>query len=186
MEGFDDSHLLFEKWNRKLHGRTRFMKGYGGWITIKNYLLNTGAASLVRPLGCILEVWIVTFHETINMINCAEARIHVKRNLCGFIPRQLKLKINAMDTFFSILVISLHWILQISIIHEILFVKDFSNMVNPSCLKKVMVDESIDPLTQNSKVEYYESVQGGYISRALSSIKCVDRFPEVNHIVHSD
>lgn len=34
---FKDFHLHFEKWNSRLHCHPRFIKGYGGWISIEVY-----------------------------------------------------------------------------------------------------------------------------------------------------
>ncbi|KAA0047189.1 hypothetical protein E5676_scaffold1280G00090 [Cucumis melo var. makuwa] len=61
-------YLKFEKWDKHKYSRPLTMKGYGGWLKIKNLLWITGAG---EP--------------------SSEARIQVKHNLCGFVPSTIEI-----------------------------------------------------------------------------------------------
>lgn len=75
-------HIKFEKWNRFTHSRPSLMKDYGGWISIKNLPLDYWSSKTFEAIGAYFGGLESISSETLNLINVAEAKIKVKRNLC--------------------------------------------------------------------------------------------------------
>lgn len=75
-------HLKFEKWNKLEHSRPLYSKGYGGWISIKNFW-SKQTFEAIEAYSRGLEGIAL---ETLNLPNVSKAKIQVKKNLCGFLP----------------------------------------------------------------------------------------------------
>ncbi|XP_031738083.1 uncharacterized protein LOC116402658 [Cucumis sativus] len=67
------------------HSRPLVLKGYGGWLKVKNLPLDLWSRSVFEAIGDHFGGFIKIATETLNLTNCSEARIQVKRNLCGFV-----------------------------------------------------------------------------------------------------
>ena len=84
-------HLMFEKWNKFKHSRPLLMKGFGGWIKIKNLLLDYWSRKTFEAIGAYFGGLEDIAAETLNLLNCSEAKIKVKRNLCGLMPSTIEI-----------------------------------------------------------------------------------------------
>lgn len=71
------------------HNRMEWMKCNGGWIKIKNLPLSLWNKENFVAIGEKCGEFISILLETINLLNCFEASIEVKRNQCGFIPASM-------------------------------------------------------------------------------------------------
>lgn len=74
-----------------MHSRPNVVKGYGGWILIKNLPLNYWSRRMFETIGAYFGGLESIAHETLNLLNVAEAKIQVKRNLCGFMPSTIEI-----------------------------------------------------------------------------------------------
>ena len=97
-------HLKFEKWNKKIDGHPNVLKGYGGWISIENLPLDYWSRQTFEAIGSYFGRLVSIANETLNLINVAEEKIEVRRNLCGFMPSTIEtLDENRGNIFFLIL-----------------------------------------------------------------------------------
>ena len=78
-------HLKFEKWDSAKHSRPLVLKGYGGWIKVKNLPLDFWCRSIFEAIGDHFGGLIEIATETLNFTNCSEAHNNVKKNQCGFV-----------------------------------------------------------------------------------------------------
>lgn len=44
-------HLKFEKWDNMKHNRPLVLKEYGGWLKVKNLLVDLWCRSIFEPIG---------------------------------------------------------------------------------------------------------------------------------------
>lgn len=84
-------HLEFEKWNKLVHSRPVYSKGYGGWISIKNLPLDYWCRQTFEAIGAYFGGLEAIATDTLNLLNVFEAKIQVKKNLCGFIPSTIEI-----------------------------------------------------------------------------------------------
>ena len=66
---FGAFHLKFEKWNNLIHGRPLYLKGYGGWISIKNLPLDYWCNKTFEVIGAHFGGLENIAAETINFLN---------------------------------------------------------------------------------------------------------------------
>lgn len=85
-------HLKFEKWDKFKHSRPVVTKGFGGLPKINDLPLDYWRRRTFEVIGDHFEGLESITSETINLLNCREARIKVKRNLCGYIPSTIEIK----------------------------------------------------------------------------------------------
>ena len=78
-------HLKFEKWDPLQYSRPLVIKGYGGWIKIKNLPLDFWQRSTFEAIGEHFGDLIDIATKTLNLISCSEAWILVKKKNCGFV-----------------------------------------------------------------------------------------------------
>lgn len=69
------------------HSRPLVLKGYGGWLKIENLPLNYWCRSMFEVIEDHFGDLIDIATETWNLTNSSEARIQVKKNLCGFVQK---------------------------------------------------------------------------------------------------
>ena len=74
----------------KWQGRPNVVKGYGGWISIKNLLLDYWSLQTFEAIGSYFGGLESIATETLNLLIVAE-KIQVKRNLCGFMPATIEI-----------------------------------------------------------------------------------------------
>lgn len=67
------------------------LKGYGGWIKIKNVPLEFWCGSTFEAIEDHFGGLIDRATETLNLTNCSEALIQVKKNLCRFVPSTIEI-----------------------------------------------------------------------------------------------
>lgn len=77
-------HLKFEKWDKFKHSWPLVLKGFGGWLRIKNLHLDSWCRKTFEVIRKHFGRLENIANETLNLTNCSEARIQVKENLCGF------------------------------------------------------------------------------------------------------
>lgn len=70
-------HLLFKKWNRSVHSRPTVLKGYGGWMSIKNLPLDYWSRDTFEAIGAYFGGLENIATDTLNLLNCSEAKIKV-------------------------------------------------------------------------------------------------------------
>ena len=64
-------YILFEMWNGKKYSRPYFVKGYGGWISIKNLPLDYWSVDIYKKaIGGYFGGLESISLETMNLINC--------------------------------------------------------------------------------------------------------------------
>lgn len=81
------------------------MQGFGSWIYFKNLPLDLGGSKYTfEAIGAHFMGLESNAPETLNLINCTEAIIQVRRNLCGFMPSTIELKTQLKEISFHILV----------------------------------------------------------------------------------
>ena len=93
-------HLLFDKWNDARHNEPTLIEGFGGWLSIKNLPLNLWRGSIFEVIGAYFGGLESIALETLNLIECSEARIKVRKNLCGFLPATIEIKSETRGNFF--------------------------------------------------------------------------------------
>lgn len=85
-------HLLFEKWNPIQRSRPTLIKGFEGWISIKNLPLEYWSKDTFEAIGLHFGGLEEISIETLNLPNVSEARIKVCKNVNGFIPTTIEIK----------------------------------------------------------------------------------------------
>lgn len=131
-------HLLFEKWNSIQHSRPTCIKGYGGWLIIRNLPLEYWCRATFETIGSHFGGLEDIALETLNLLNVTEAKIKVKRNLCGFMPASIEIKNVMRGSIFKILRMSKSWKVRLTL--KRIF-KDFINPIDQNRLSKVAEDE---------------------------------------------
>ena len=134
-------HLKFEKWDRYKHNLPLVMKGFEGWLGIRNPPLGYWCRKTFKVIG---EYWglenVAT--ETLNQTNWSELRIQVKQNLCGFIPAIIVItdfnRGNIFLNFGDIESLDSPSILKGGL------VKDFKNPVDQQRVRQALEDEDVD------------------------------------------
>ena len=91
MTGLGNFHLKFERWDNLKHSWTLVQKGCGDWLKIKNLPLNYWCRSTFVVIGDHFGGLTNIASETLNLTNVSEARIQVKKNLCGFVPPTIEI-----------------------------------------------------------------------------------------------
>lgn len=76
-------HFLFEKWIKFKHNHPLLVRSFGGWIKIKNLPMDYWSRKTFEAIGAYIGGLEDIAAETLNLLNCWEAKIKVKRNLCG-------------------------------------------------------------------------------------------------------
>lgn len=66
-------HLLFEKWNTFWHSRPLVIKGYGGWLKIKNLPFEYWSRSMFEAIGAHFGGLESIANETLNFLNVSKA-----------------------------------------------------------------------------------------------------------------
>ncbi|TYJ98837.1 putative 3,4-dihydroxy-2-butanone kinase isoform X5 [Cucumis melo var. makuwa] len=84
-------HLKIERWDNLKHSWPLVQKGYGGWLKIKNLPLDYWCRSTLEVIGDHFRGLTDIAFETLNLTNVSEARIQVKKNLCGFVPSTIEI-----------------------------------------------------------------------------------------------
>ncbi|XP_038904899.1 uncharacterized protein LOC120091119 isoform X2 [Benincasa hispida] len=87
---FGSFHLKFERWNNSIHGRPAYVRGYGGWISIKNLPLDYWCKQTFEAIGKYFGGLESIAMEILNLIKVLDAIIKVKENLCGFVPATIE------------------------------------------------------------------------------------------------
>lgn len=94
---------------------------------------------------------------TLNLLNCSEAKIQVKCNLCGFILATIEIKDekrgNIFLSFGDIEIMEAP-----TKVHGDLFVKDFTNPIDIVKLNCVLQDEEISPVLLNPDWKFLENI----------------------------
>lgn len=85
-------HLPFEKWNTLQYSQPTLIKGFGGWLSIKNLPLEYWKRDSFEAIGTYFGGLDGIAIETLNLLNCSEAKIKVKKNLCGFMQATIEIK----------------------------------------------------------------------------------------------
>lgn len=85
-------HLKFEQWDKLKHIWPIVMEGFGGWSKVKNLPLDYWYRRISEVIGDHFWGLERIASETLNLINYTEARIKVKKNLCGFMPSTIEIK----------------------------------------------------------------------------------------------
>lgn len=67
-------HLKFEKWNKFKHSIPKVMKGFGGWIKIRNLPLDYWCKKTFEAIGEHFGGLENIATETLNLLNCSEAK----------------------------------------------------------------------------------------------------------------
>lgn len=76
------------------------MQGFGSWIYFKNLPLDLGGSKYTfEAIGAYFMGLESNASETLNLINCTEAIIQVRRNLCGFMPSTIEIEDSAQGNF---------------------------------------------------------------------------------------
>ena len=66
-------------------------KAFECWIKIKNLPLDFWQTSTLGAIGDQFGGLIDIATETLNLTNCSETRILVKKNICGFVPSTIEI-----------------------------------------------------------------------------------------------
>ncbi|KAA0038211.1 Ulp1-like peptidase [Cucumis melo var. makuwa] len=70
-------HLLFEKWDVINHSRPSSIKGFRGWLSIKNLPLDLWRRAIFEVIGAHFGGLESFAPDTLNLIRCTDARIQV-------------------------------------------------------------------------------------------------------------
>lgn len=116
------------------------MKGYGGWISIKNLPLDYWSIDVYKAIGGYFGGFESISLKTMNLINCSEAKIKVSQNLCGFLPAMVELRDAFRDNIFlnfgDIKVLEAP-----KVIEEALFISYVNNPIDLLRINQVLLDE---------------------------------------------
>ena len=74
-------HLLFEKWDVINHSRPSSIKGFRGWLSIKNLPLDLWRRAIFEVIGAHFGGLESFAPDTLNLIRCTDARIQVRKNV---------------------------------------------------------------------------------------------------------
>ncbi|XP_050937709.1 uncharacterized protein LOC127148284 [Cucumis melo] len=74
-------HLLFEKWDVINHSRPSSIKGFRGWLSIKNLPLDLWRRAIFEVIGAHFGGLESFALDTLNLIRCTDARIQVRKNV---------------------------------------------------------------------------------------------------------
>ena len=110
------------------HSKPDVVKGYGGWISIKNLPLDYWSVDVKATGGYFGGLESMSL-ETMNRINCSEAKIKVRRNLCGFLLATVEL----LDAFKGNIFLNFGDIKALEApkaIEEALFISFFNNSID--------------------------------------------------------
>ena len=133
-------HLLFEKWNPIKHSRPTCIKGYGGWLAIRNLPLEYWNRATFEAIGSHFGGLEEIALETLNFLNVSEAKIKVQKNLCGFMPASIEIK-NELRGSVVLNFGDNEAVEAPSYVHKELFYKDFNNSIDQYRVNKVAEDE---------------------------------------------
>lgn len=120
-------HLKFENWDIFKRNRPKVVKGFGGWLRIKNLPLDYWCRKTFEVIGNYFGGLEDIATETLNLINCSEAHIQAKQILCSFMPTTYTNYFNRGNDFLSFGDIEL--MVPPSITKGRLAAKDFTNPI---------------------------------------------------------
>ena len=75
------------------------IKGFGGWIKIKNLPLDLWQRSTFEAIGDHFGGLVDMATKTLNLINCSESRILVNKIICGFVPLTIEVSNKNLSYF---------------------------------------------------------------------------------------
>lgn len=133
-------HLLFEKWNPLLHGRPSVLRSFGGWIAIKNLTLEYCSRETLEAIGQHFGGLEEISIDTLNLLDVSEAKIKVRKNVCGFIPATININNEFRGSIHLLFGDIIPMNDSSSIIKEF-FGSEFKNPIDQDCLNKVKEDE---------------------------------------------
>ena len=93
-------HIKFEKWDSIRHSRPLVIKGFGGWIKIKNLPSDLWQRSISEAIGDRFGGLIDIATKTLNLTNCSKAQILVKKNICGFVSSTIEISDHKRGSIF--------------------------------------------------------------------------------------
>lgn len=118
------------------------MKGYGGWLKIKNLPLEYWCKKTFKALGEYFGGLEEILTETPNLLNYSEAKIPIKRNLCRFMPSTIEIiDVNRRNIFLNFGDIEV--MDPPNITKGPLCISDFTNPQDLVRLNQVMKDEGV-------------------------------------------
>ena len=133
------------------------MKGYAGWISIKILPLDYWCRQTFEAIGAHYGGLENIASGTLNLLNCSEAKIQVKKNLCGFMPSTIEIKDGKQGNIFlnfgDIEIID-----PLSKVKGALFTRDFTNHIDVVRLNQVMKDEGINSSFKSIEMDYLKSI----------------------------
>lgn len=145
-------HLEFEKWNKFVHSRPLYSKGYGGWISIRNLPLDYWCKQTFEVIRAYFGDLEDIASETLKLLNVLAAKIKVKTNLYGFMPSTIEISDDKHGIIYYFGdFISLEPPAKVK---EELFFKDFTNLIDLVRLNQVWQDNGASFPSLNSKLNF--------------------------------
>lgn len=142
-QDFGQFHLLIEQWNTFKRSWPEFIRGFGGWLTIKNLPLEYWRKSTFEAIGAHFRGLESIAIDTLNLLNCSEARIRVKRNLCGLMPATIEIVDDKRGNIFLNFG-DIESIEESNLNKGALLLSNFSNSIDLLRLNQVAQDEGIE------------------------------------------
>ena len=122
-------HLRFEKWDSIKHSMSSLIKGFGGWLSIKNLHLDLWRRDILQVIEANFGGLESIALDTLILINCTEAKIQVQKKLCGFLPATIELKNENRGNFYLNFG-DMESLDTPQIVKSDLFFSDFSNAID--------------------------------------------------------
>ena len=90
---FGPYHLLFNRWNKLLRSRPLIVKGFGGWIKIKNLPLDYWCRATFEAIGVYFGRFENIAFETLNLLIVQKRKAKLRRICVASCLGLLRLKI---------------------------------------------------------------------------------------------
>ncbi|KAA0062494.1 uncharacterized protein E5676_scaffold325G00720 [Cucumis melo var. makuwa] len=163
--------------NNIKHSRSLVLKGYDGWLKIKNLPLDDWCRSTFEVIGNHLRGLIDIAIETLNLTNCSDARIQVDKNLCGFVLSTFEitdLKRGNIYLHFG----DFEFLNPPRPSKVLILLDDFKNSIDRLKIRDVLLDEDLDVSSFPSVLNASKSVFAA-LPRSRNHFAILKLFPAI-------